>query len=56
MTYLEIAVSDGPGTLTSHVVIELTHPVKITPDMAVQTMTEEQAQEFHAMHGGWIAV
>jgi hypothetical protein len=59
MEYVEIAISRGPGTLTKHYVADarIIHEMRFTGlGFAVQTLTETEAQEFHAMHGGWVAV
>lgn len=67
MTYVEVAIAEGPGTLVCHIVE--THEDGIesmmsfskwiessASDAAFQTLTEEQAKEFREIHGGWIAV
>jgi hypothetical protein len=69
MIYIEVAVSDGPGTLVKHrvyrepdmfsaanqieTVVQILDPYL---DGAFTTLTQAEYQDFTAMHGGTIAV
>ncbi len=63
MTYIEIAVSDGPGTLVKHFATPTI--LGAVPDgefigannkrIIAQTLTESEYQDFIAMHGGTVA-
>jgi hypothetical protein len=56
--YFEVSKSSGNGTLTSHKVMKATQFTRprVTPDHAIQSLTEAEAKAFKAMHGGWVAV
>lgn len=67
MSYIEVAVSDGPGTLVEHfaqkvsakgVIMEIHAVVEARMEKftAVQTLAEQEYQEFTATHGGTVAV
>jgi hypothetical protein len=60
MTYVEISVSNGPGTLLFHHVVATKDLYETDfagfDDFAVQTLTEQEALAWKDMHGGWIAV
>lgn len=60
--WIEVATSNGPGTLTNHFVMRK-HPVDPTltwvfdPDFEVfGSITDDDLAEFRAMHGGDVAV
>jgi hypothetical protein len=65
MTYIEIAVSDGPGTLLYHTVMNAASYsafdgifyglTKAAKGFICQTLTEPEYQDFIAMHGGTVA-
>jgi hypothetical protein len=59
MTYIEIAVSDGPGTLVQHFVFDIGHAEFIRvphfDEFIIQTLTKAEYTDFIAMHGGTVA-
>ena len=59
MIYVEIAESSGKGRLTSHRVERRRYRtvfVAFSKSVVAQTLTEQEAKEWHDIHGGWVAI
>jgi hypothetical protein len=66
MIYIEIAVSDGPGTMVDHPVMNAASYsafdgvfydlTKAAKSFICQTLTQAEYQDFIAMHGATISV